>query len=177
VSMDQLEKFIRENKEAFDIHNPPPHVWYEIQGALPGRRRNMTVVWKWVAVAAIGLVLLMSGLIAGFYVGQSGFEESAQYAEFKLSEKYYAAQFSERMSSLAQYEYDPEVDQDIQELSELYAALSQELMRSDSPNKEQILHAMISNYQTRIRLLERVLSRIERGQENFEFNEDELPEM
>lgn len=175
--MDQLEKYIRDNREAFDMHNPPPEVWYEIQNALPGRKHDSVVMWKWISAAAIGLVLLLSGVIAGLYLSQSGFEDSAQYAEFKMAEKYYAAQFSDKMTSLAKYEDDSALERDIAELTEQYESLSAELRQEDKPNKEQILHAMISNYQTRINLLERVLSRLGRGTEKFEINGDELPEI
>jgi hypothetical protein len=175
--MDAFEKYIITHREEFDEHAPDPRIWSRIQKQLPRSGRDPVVMWKWIAVAAVGLVLILSGVIAGLYIGHSGYEDSAEYAEFKMSEKYYAAQFSERMATLAKYHPDPAVNRDIQELTELYNELSEELVAQSNPNKEQIIQAMIANYQTRIDLLERVLSRIEQSNDQFEINEDELPQM
>ena len=172
--MDQLEKFIRTNRAAFDDRNPDPALWDAIEARLPGKEpaRRITI-WQVVSVAAVGLVLVLSGMIVGLRMNSGGFEQTPAYVEFREAERYYQSQLEKQVNALNQYEYDNDINSDLAELQEVYDQLTAELEDGLQPNQNDIIQALIQNYQTRIDLLGRVLERLEEGQTNPELSEDE----
>ncbi|MDX1407520.1 MAG: anti-sigma factor [Saprospiraceae bacterium] len=171
--MDQLEKFIHEHRNRFDDRSPDPALWSAIEARLPGQEKRRVVMWKWVAAAAVGLVLILSGVIAGLSINHPDFMDTAEYQEFREAEHYYSVQLSDRLTQLSNYEYDPAIDTDIRELNTIYEELTAELLRGVHPDKNQVIEALIQNYQTRIELLERVLRRMDQGNQRMQTNNDE----
>jgi len=172
--MDQLEKFVRSNRAAFDSSNPDPGLWNAIEDRLPRKEARRFSIWKLTSVAAVGLVLILSGVIVGMSMNDRGLDSTAEYIEFREAEQYYNMQLQQRVNALSQYSYDPTIDDDLDELKEVYNELTTELEDGMEPNKNDIIQALIQNYQTRVELLERVLERLEEGQKQFELsNEDD----
>lgn len=60
----ELEKFIRKNRDDFDDANPSGNVWKRIEGSLPPQKRakrfTITDVYKWSAAAAVFFIALTS---------------------------------------------------------------------------------------------------------------------
>lgn len=178
-----FEEFIRQNRELFDDQHPPTDLWSRIEKGMPpapvARRRQINT-WKILSVAAIGLVLILSGVIAGLYMSKPDFRANAQYQEFQQAELYFASQIDEKMQLISQYNEDPVVSQDIEQLDVVYEELRKELMVSDNPNKKPIIDAMIVNYQTRIAILEKVLVKLtesEHYQTKEPINEDDFTKL
>ena len=64
---EKLEKFLRENRDKFDVYDPDPAIWHKIK---PARKviEDKPVNWKvigWRGVAA-GIVFIISLLIAEY---------------------------------------------------------------------------------------------------------------
>ncbi|MDX1476276.1 MAG: hypothetical protein R3301_01175 [Saprospiraceae bacterium] len=171
--MDKLESFIRDHREQFDDRRPDPAVWSAIEARLPGREARRLAIWKWVSAAAIGLVLVLSGVIAGMSINRSDFTDTAEYQEFREAEQYYDVQYNQRLTRLSSYEYDPDIDRDIRELNAIYEELTAELLGGMHPDKNEVIEAMIQNYQTRIDLLERVLQRMDEGRQRMQNENDD----
>ncbi len=136
----------------------------------PARRITL---WQITSVAAVGLVLVLSGIIVGLRMDNGGLEGSAEYVEFREAEMYYQSQLEKQVNQLAKYDYDDDINSDLEELQEVYDQLTTELEDGMQPNQNDIIQALIQNYQTRIDLLGRVLERLEEGASNAEFSEDE----
>jgi len=171
--MDQLEKFVRNNRAEFDSSNPDPGLWNAIEDRLPQKEAKRFSIWKLTSVAAVGLVLVLSGVIVGMSMNNDNVKSTAEYMEFREAEQYYNMQLQQRVSALSTYTYDPTIDDDLAELKEVYNELTTELEDGMEPNKNDIIQALIQNYQTRVDLLERVLERLEEGQKQFELSNDE----
>ena len=62
---------------------------------------------------------------------------------------------------------------DLEELQNVYDQLTTELEDGMAPNQNDIIQALIQNYQTRIELLERVLNRLEEGREQMKLTSEE----
>ena len=79
------------------------------------------------------------------------------------------------MATLASYRQDGFVRADFQELDAIYEELKQELEKAPAGNEEQVIQAMINNYQTKIEILERVLEKVQStGQTNLKTEENEV---
>jgi len=175
--MDRLEEYIRTNRDGFDDKNPDPMIWEHISARLPHQARTVrhVVMWKWMTAAAVTLALMMSGVVAGMYMGSGRTIADPAYADFLQAQEYYNMEYNKKKSELEQYVSDPEVERDLQDLDLMHDDLSQQLLNSTSPDKTELINAMIEVYRTRIKLLERVLNKVERNKsENTGTQEDEI---
>lgn len=176
--MDQLEKYIQQNRDQFDDRNPDPGLWAGIEARLPRRTARRVAVWKMIAAAAVGLVLVLSGVVAGLRMNHPDFVDTAEFREFREAERYYSGQFNQQLMKLSDHDYDPALDADIKELSAIYEELTVELMEGLHPDKQEVIEALIMNYQTRVDLLERVLQRLDEGKQRMQnIDDDETTQM
>ncbi|MCF8245729.1 MAG: hypothetical protein K9J37_14130 [Saprospiraceae bacterium] len=164
--MDNLEKFIRENRPDFDSGVPSLDVWANLDRHLDRQRPSARVVWmKRLRVAAAVLVLVTAGGFGGAYLTNSSksveslADVSPEHAEM---ERYFNTQVEEKLAKLASYKQDGIVKADIQELDETYNQLKHELENAPEGAEEKIVQAMIETYQTKINILEQVLEKVEK---------------
>ena len=171
--MDRLEEFIKSNSAKFDALNPDPRLWNQIEARLPQKEARRISIWKITSVAAIGLVLVLSGVIVGLNMNSGNSGQTAEYLEFREAEQYYSNEIAQRVSQLSEYQYDEGINKDLEELQEVYDQLTTELEDGLAPNKNDIIEALIQNYQTRVELLERVLERLDEGKNQMELTTDD----
>ena len=158
--MDKLEKFVSKRRAEFDSADPPNRIWEGIQARLPEGKARRIGLWKYVAVAAVGLVFILSGVVTGMYLNRPVSQGVAGIEEYNEAERFFNAQINQRLQLLSSYQYDSSVEEDLRSLDEAYSELQEELTNSNHPNRQQIIDAMILNYQTRISILERVLDKM-----------------
>lgn len=180
--MDNLEKYIRDNRSAFDTGTPPPDLWSKIQGDLaqadpskpPADQKTDTrlrfmrpfAFRQILGYAAMGIFLLMAGAFGSYHFfndGSMATSVAVTPAENPVisMESELKNVFEKRYQQLARYDYDPSIDQDIKQLDEVLNDLRSELQIAPRGTETQLVKAVIANYQTRIEILERVLSRME----------------
>ncbi|MBI5915947.1 MAG: hypothetical protein HY842_11255 [Bacteroidetes bacterium] len=176
--MDNLEKFILENRAAFDTAVPDLKVWSDIGRSLEQRPLRRVVWMKRLRVAAAVALLLTAGGAMGAYLANSGKEVksladvSPEHAEM---ERYFNSEVNEKLAQLASYQQDGFVQADMQELDEVYEQLKLELETAPAGADEQIVQAMIENYQTKINILEQVLEKVQTvNPNNIKTEEDEI---
>jgi hypothetical protein len=168
--MEQLEKFIQDNRAAFDTDLPPASVWDAIETQLDTPAKEAKVrrmhLMPWVRRIAAALILLASGIGIGFYLdgGTPGSDLltltdiSPEHAEL---ETYYQNQVQLRMQQLVNYRQIADVQPDLEQLDEVYQELQRELENAPKGSEERIIQAMIDNYQAKLNILERVLDRVQ----------------
>jgi hypothetical protein len=172
---DNIERFIRDNREGFDTEIPGGKNWSAIEkqigstkAAVPFIQMN---IFKWSAAAAILIGILATGM---YLFNQPSLPVNRNLAKDPVVEQIdpqYAkmvAQFSslieEKQTELKSLEKDnPELFKqfagDIKKLDSTYQVLRNTLPAN--PNKEQLLEAMISNLQMQISLLNQQLQIIQ----------------
>ncbi len=154
-----IEQFIRENRAAFDSEIPSPTIWKGVEKTLPRKRIGMYRVLR--MAAAVALILGL-GIVIGKYMTPASEQElalsdiSQEYAEL---EDFYTQKINQKIDLLKAQKPNDKALADIEELEKEFDLLKKEL-RSTPINDEQIIHAMIENYRTKIDILERVLERI-----------------
>jgi len=179
--VDRLEQFIGENRTALDRDIPGLRVWAGICKALDARQQTAKVhhLWRNLRVAASVVVLLAVGALIGMYAYKYNHprelptlaEIAPEYAEL---EQYYASRVSNRMRELSRFNQQATVQPDIQQLDELYQELQRELNSAPKGSEEQIVQAMIRNYQIKLDILERVLEKIQSTNPKAAENETSL---
>lgn len=171
--MEELEKFITNNRAAFDSKTPPPALWEGIEQALDSeqsqnvrpeaKRIKLPFVFRRIAAA---IVILGVGIGIGFYMNGSNQNSglltltdlSPEYAEL---ESYYQTQVSLRMQQLVNYRQVDDVQPDLEQLDAVYKELQAELEKAPKGSEGQIIQAMIDNYKVKLSILERVLERVQ----------------
>lgn len=168
--MDRLEEFIKSHRAEFDDRQPDAGVWQRIAAQLPEQRpaHRQVYLWKLVATAAVMLVLILCGVVAGMYMSQGRMSQNGAYAEFFQAQQYYQSQYDRKKTELAHFAYDPEIDADLRELDNIYEDLLKELTQSNPRNRDELIYALIQNYKTRIQLLERILDMKEQNAPNIQ---------
>ena len=172
--MDNLEQFIKKNREAFDLKPPPEHLWSAISEQLDaGSPKEMAetatptpalkvraAAWRqYLRPAAAAAILLTAGVAIGTFLARRDAPAqtlAAVYPEYAEVEKYYQRQISNGISRLAGLQERALVQQDLQELDTLYQQLLSDLQTAPPQTASRIVEAMINNYKTRIEILEQV---------------------
>jgi predicted ribosome quality control (RQC) complex YloA/Tae2 family protein len=172
---DNIERFIRDNREGFDTHIPSAKNWSAIENEIGKAKAPAHIfsinILRWSAAAAIFIGLLATGLYIYNQPSVSSNGSLAQDPVVEQIDPQYAkmvAQFSslieEKQTELKSLEKDnPELFKqfagDIKKLDSTYQVLRNTLPAN--PNKEQLLEAMISNLQMQISLLNQQLQIIQ----------------
>jgi len=158
MKQSNIEQFITENRAAFDSEMPSHIVWEGVEKMLPGKRVS---IYRVLRVAAAVALILGLGIVIGKYTAPTSEQElvlsdiSQEYAEL---EDFYTQKINYKIDLLKAQKPNDKALTDIQELEKEFDLLKKELRNTQ--NDEQIIHAMIENYRTKIDILERVLDRI-----------------
>lgn len=187
-----LERFVRDNREAFDQMHPSPALWDKIGEAIGEPKKNTTRVvsmsWARWAVAAT-LFLALAGTLGYFLFVKTettsiplAIHEDTPKTEITASEsvdpivQQIDPQYAKLVSQFTEVigEKQAELRQIEKDDPELYRKFAGDIQKLDSsyhllrstlnanPNTEQLLQAMISNLQMQIDLLNQQLNIIQK---------------
>ncbi len=170
---DDLESFIQQHREDFDAATPDLKVWEQ----LANRKKPMlTIGWTqhlMRSAAAIGL--LIAGVGIGMWyssqeqqrlAGMRMSEVSSEYAEI---ENHFERDIESKKQHLAQFTSQPssaDVLSDLSQMDKVMEELRLELANVPPGNREEVVRAMIENYKTKAKVLERVLKALEEHHTN-----------
>ncbi|MFN8353139.1 MAG: hypothetical protein U0Y10_01720 [Spirosomataceae bacterium] len=176
----QLERFIRDNREAFDTHEPSLDLWAKIEQQLPPVETKVIPLLepkqasqssfrfgRWQLAASVVLVATI-GLFAWNYLSKPTVAHDPDIAQvnpdYAKAAFRYASVIETKRNELRQLETeDPELYQtfaaEIEKLDQDYAVLKAEL--PNAPNPEMMVEAMIQNRQRQIDLLNTQLNIIQ----------------
>lgn len=161
-----LELFIRAHRNEFDHAAPPKDLWHKIASQLPKPTVKVRYGGHWFRAAA-AVALLVTGIGAGIWFEKNNSAQpqmamsqvSAEYAEL---EQYFQRDIKTKTQQLASLRGSPpaETRADLEQLDKAMEELRFELANMPPGNREQIVRAMIENYQAKLVILQRVLERL-----------------
>lgn len=176
--MDKLDKYINEKHESFDSATPPDELWTKINSQIESievePRRESKIIWMITKMAAAFAVVLASGVVIGYYVNSNQSNAASNdpvFQDYINVEKSYVKDINHKMNALSIHDVDPHVNRDLMQLDEVYEELKKELYQGQAINNDKIIEALLTNYQEKVEILEKVLSRVERSTEEIELNE------
>ena len=175
---DRLEKFVKQHREQFDLHEPDPSIWLKINPAnkpVAEERRPM----RWLRIAA-AVAMVFAGSTAGIYFltgekADSDLYSSELYMEIIETEQYYSQMVSDRYDELKPFlASDPAAKEmlttDMDELDEVCNELKEDL--KDNASNPEVIEAMILNYRVKLEILEDLLYQL-KEKENQDDEKDE----
>lgn len=164
--MDNLEQFIKSEREAFDHKEPREKLWARIESGMDPKQDR----WVWIWKAAV-LVLIP---LCGFLLWERGQNDQLAQEmpgsdiyvdpEFEETELYYSQLISQKQVTIDHFEIDdPLIKEsfrlDIAALDTLYLDLKTEFIETSN---SAVLEAMVSNLQLRMELLNQQLMILEK---------------
>jgi hypothetical protein len=190
---DRLERFVRDNREAFDSEIPSEAFWDKIESKLgpelpPGSNDMPNTGWGilnsrkiiWFDWRMVGMLFIGLGLGYLFFLNaEYGFFRDPQMA---ITAPSYAKEFTRYNSLIEEKRNDlfrlanenPEIYEDfsseLEQLEQNYNRLRKELPKT--PNQDELIKAMIQNLQWQIDILNQQLKIINRINGNE--NQDEI---
>ena len=154
---DQLDNFIQQNRDDFEMYEPTPGLWDTIGER--AQRRAILPQWSKYAMAAMVVFALGFGLgqfsdTDGHLTGNNLVSSQVQIIE---SEYYYQTKINEQMQQLDPYFQDEprlqtDIESDFEELDRYCKELKEDLQ--DNINNEYVIEALIKSYQTKLDILE-----------------------
>ena len=152
--MDQLEKFITENKDSFNEHKADKaKMWKAIAVELEQPKSRVMPLWRKLPFQiAAGLLILLG--IAGVYNLNT---QKTPQVELVKNDKHLSAKNKEEFLKF------------MVELDREDAALKLDL--ADNLDNQQVLSAIIKNYKKRIELIENLLNQINESKKDTHENE------
>lgn len=156
----QLEKFVRQNREAFDDKQPGHGVWERIEASLwarASRWQSPVVLWRAAAVFFMVLsayLLLPDGLTART-------ENARALKEFSDVEAFYFQQISNKVDLIHEFRRADGLNgftEDFRQLEAMYLVLKEEMKNRPT---QQVRDALVLNLLVRIDLLNQHIQRLE----------------
>lgn len=168
---DRLEKFVEDNRTAFDLHEPTPAVWKNIEANVLSKKKRTFGYMKYAAAAAIFIIGFTVGTVKQNFTAKPNKKELLNQSQIIESEYYYMSQINQRMGQLEPYfASDPKLKQDIQidfeELDEFYKQLKTDL--DDNINNQHVIEAMIQSYEMKLSILETLLLQLKQDKTSLE---------
>ena len=177
MSMDKLEKYIKDNRDSFDDKIPSNNVWHKINDQLDNEAVPQVSMggYLWRAAAIILFVTVIWLFVdrnnkENLTAQNRGSVEETQIP-FKDVEAYYFKEIEQKQQLIIQYvKENPELNQNllgvIDQLDSTYQVLKS---RSEKGYGEKVIDAMVLNLQMRIDILNQqlnILEKIKRIKEN-----------
>lgn len=165
--MDELEKYIAQHRNEFDIDEPKDDLWEKINATIqkPEPKRKWLTATKTWQVAAVVLLLATSWLAFDkfYFRGSETATENSVLSEFREVEQYYMGLVADKRKALEEQaaddpEYKKEFLGELDELDVQYQRLHDNLKFG---NQEEVVNAMIMNLRLRLEILSRQLEILE----------------
>lgn len=163
---DELEEFIRKNREAFDDHEVPRNAWPVIRSQIGFREPslwNSVVIWRAAAIlfmVTTGYFFVSTSLTTRTASPKSD-ASSVALSEFHDVEQFYIQQISDKVKLIDNFKRADGLNgftHDFHQLEAMYMVLKEQMKSSPS---EKVKDAMVLNLLVRIDLLNQQLHKLE----------------
>lgn len=153
---DRIEKFILENREAFDEERPSFKVWADIEKDLQRSKNRKKDLWFWSAAAS---VLIVIGMLLGMLVYPRVYEYRQLQAlneseEFGGMADYFDGEIETLFVQLRGDEQAQSLQMELATIDQQIKKLKLDLIHAPKNSRDIIFQAIIESYETKINLLE-----------------------
>jgi len=183
MTTDKLEKFILENREGFETHEPNPDVWARIKIPEP-EKKTISLNWKTIAlrVAAVVVIFVSSYYFHDFMnqgesngVAEIQFEKDPIYQELLEAELYYSSEINYKKKEFFiltsnSPSLQNNINLELETLDAIFKDLKEDL--NDNADNQEVIEAMIQNYRIKLEILNDMLNQIKSTQEKSNDNEE-----
>jgi len=151
--LDNLKDHIANQRDDFDTYPfDPANGWKELSKHIKKKEDKWS---KWKILSAAACLLLVA--IGSYYYSSSTPAISSELSEVQ---QYYTAEIDAKIMLVKSQIKDPRVIEDLEAMDEAFAELKGDL--KDNVDNEEVIAAMMENYQLKLRILEEILNELEK---------------
>lgn len=162
---DALEEFIGQNRDTFDQEIPSGLVWERIAGSKPKKKTKIHIL-KWTSKIAATFAVLLA---CTFAFGNDYFASQVQQIrindrlpdEFKEIEQYYQEKCLTIFKHLVDLRVADVVEDDLFEIDQTINQLKLDLVSTLPGTENEIIDNILKSYRIKLKILTRVLERVE----------------
>jgi hypothetical protein len=165
--MDNLERYIRENREKLDLHEPSPGVWEKIEG------RRIFLSGKLLVIVSAASILALVMVSAIVLYSSASRKSNLTYLseEVKEVEMFYNSMASTLYTQAkpmltSQPEIEKELENDLARIDNICKEIKKDL--KDNVDNQEVIEALIQNYTIKIHILEDMLRVLNENENNTE---------
>ena len=171
--MEEIEKFILDNRKELDPYDPDPRIWERINNSLQHRKR---VLYRWLSAAAVIITAIGSALLIYTHIDLKDpayYSSREQKQEIRETEIFYSNQLNSLYKEAEplltnQPEIRNELYNDMERIDSLCTEIKKDL--KDNISNQEVIEALVQNYRIKIRILEDMLT-ILRENEDYKIND------
>lgn len=173
--MNELEKIMKDNSAKFLSQEPTEGHFDRFEQKLARKKKKARIIQlskRISRIAAVGLLALMSSLWAYnefLQPNQQSLKLGDVSQEYQEVEFFFTSQIDSRYQDIQDSpliddeEYKSSLLEELNHMDSVYENLQQEL--GANPNDERIINAMIRHYQTKLKIMNDILDRLQQIQE------------
>ncbi|MBN2166452.1 MAG: hypothetical protein JW717_09270 [Marinilabiliaceae bacterium] len=168
--MDQLEKYIQNNRDAFDEHLPLNDLWLNIETGLQSGNK-IRLKYLITKIAAAIIIIIGSGVAFNMIFVNDNLHNQPNGLSTEVYEVavFYESQINQKRDELFTLTSNiPEIKKETDiELALLDSALNDlKLDLKDNVANEEVIEAMIQNYRLKLQILEDILNYVKHDNDN-----------
>jgi hypothetical protein len=169
---DKLKKYIDTHREEFEYRPEGlDDLWSKVADGLEQRERKHIPLWKkpvWRAAASLLLLL-----VAAWLLWPKPDAATGPLAEWQEAQQFYQVEITEKLEVLQAKNggIDPAVAENLAVLDQALLELKADL--NDDANNEEVVSAMIKNYQLKLKILEEILQQLQENEQDSTIIENE----
>lgn len=179
-----LDRFIRENREAFDSGSPSDAVWQRIAAQSGATKKQPLILRPVFRRMAAAVILMLVSFSIGKWLFLPNGEHNNYHSEaavdaskdFREAAFYYEVQINKRMEKVNELSVHypairKEIEMDFSELDTVLQELKDDL--NDDVANADVVEAMILNYRLKLQILEQIMEflEVQNEDDNNESNE------
>ncbi len=160
---DKFKAFVAGNRDEFENYDLDlDQSWSQIADGIQNQQEKQSgkkVIWFKIAASVAILIMFSAGML---YWGLGAKKEETLFAanpELAEAQAYYTSQIAYKMSLAQSKPGGEELFRDIEELDKAFADLKNDL--KDNADNEEVIIAMIENYQLKLKILDRLLKELQ----------------
>ncbi|MFT6866489.1 MAG: hypothetical protein ACJA08_001320 [Cyclobacteriaceae bacterium] len=168
---DSLKELIESKKEEFEIYDfSKEDSWDVIASKIKPESETKYWVsyWKYAVAACL---MVVTGWFA-YYLGQNKPVIDIHMSEWIEAENYYQYEINAKLSLVKTKVDDPILMADLESMGEAFEDLRIDL--KDNVDNEEVVAAMLENYRLKLKILEKILEKINKDEKSKELPEVRL---
>ena len=165
MQYDELEDFIRDNREAFDHQLPPTDIWNRIEEISYTKPKKIISLRHFFKVAASVAILLGGSFLFGNDYISNQYEKlqinRRLPAEFIEIEQYYDQQVSHIYNHLVDFGEEEILNDELVKIDQTIQNLKRALISTPPGTEDEIVKNIVESYQKKLQMLGRALEHIQ----------------
>ncbi len=159
--MDKFEKFVKENREAFDNETPPLYMKSSVLGSIkiaPKTKKSKILIRRIAIAAVFAIIIFATGIVAANFYQKIKFKQeiSRLIPDYLEAERYYTNKIYFAKAKLQTKPNGMEIVRDFDEITGMISELKDEMVMAPKYRKIELADKIINGYRLQVDMLDKI---------------------